>query len=85
MAKAITRPILPAGLTAADFADALEQFRKIVGKDNVYTGDQLSGYVDPYSIADEPDAHVTPAAIAPDSAEQVQAILRVANQFRVPL
>jgi 4-cresol dehydrogenase (hydroxylating) flavoprotein subunit len=77
--------ILPPGLTPADFTEALEQFRKIVGKDNVYTGDQLTGYVDPYSIADEPDAHATPAAVAPDSAEQVQAILRVANQFRVPL
>ncbi|MEN9705756.1 MAG: hypothetical protein RLZZ393_1635, partial [Pseudomonadota bacterium] len=53
----MAKTILPPGLTAADFADALEAFRKVVGKDYVYTGDQLTGYVDPYSIESDPDAH----------------------------
>jgi 4-cresol dehydrogenase (hydroxylating) len=76
---------LPPGLTESDFTDALEEFRRVVGKDHVYTGDQLSSYVDPYAIAAEDDAHAASAAIAPDNAEQVQSILRIANQFGVPL
>ena len=78
-------PLLPPGLTPGDFAAALDAFRRIVGKDHVYTGDALSAYVDPYSIAADPDAHSTPAAVAPDSAEQVQALIKVANQYKLPL
>jgi len=77
--------VAPAGLTPSDFAEALEQFRRIVGKEYVYTGEHLLSYVDPYSLVDDAGAHATPAAIAPESAEQVQAILRIANQYRVPL
>ncbi len=78
-------PILPPGLSASDFAAALEAFRRIVGKDQVYTGESLSAYIDPYSIAADANAHATPAAVAPDSTEQVQALLKVANQYKVPL
>jgi 4-cresol dehydrogenase (hydroxylating) flavoprotein subunit len=78
-------PILPPGLSASDFAEALEAFRRIVGKDQVYTGEALSSYVDPYSIAADAHAHATPAAVAPESTEQVQALLKVANQYKVPL
>jgi len=78
-------PILPPGLSASDFADALEAFRRIVGKDQVYTGEALSSYIDPYSIAADANAHATPAAVAPASTEQVQALLKVANQYKVPL
>ncbi len=81
----MAKTILPPGLSAADFSDALEAFRTIVGKDHVHTGDVLSSYVDPYSIENDPDAHSVPAAIAPGSAEQVQAIMQVANQYKVPL
>ena len=78
-------PILPPGLTSVDFADALDAFRRIAGKDHVYAGEALASYVDPYSIAADPDAHATPAAVAPESADQVQAILKVANQYLIPL
>ena len=81
----MAKTILPPGLSPADFADALEAFRKVVGKAHVHTGDALSGYVDPYSIEADPDAHSVPAAIAPDNAEQVQAVLKVANQYKIPL
>ena len=84
-ATTMATPILPPDLTAGDFADALEAFRRIVGSEHVYIGEALSAYVDPYSIAADPDAHATPAAVAPDSAEQVQAILKIANQYKVPL
>lgn len=80
-------PTLPPGLTPADFADALDQFRRAVGKENVYTGEQLTSYIDPYSIEADLDAHAQsiPAAVAPENTEQVQAVLKVATQFGIPL
>src|SRR5947208_7122456 len=78
-------PVLPPGLTPAEFADGLDAFRRVVGKDHVHTGDALSSYADPYSISEDPAAHTTPAAVAPESAGQVQEILRIANQYRIPL
>src|SRR6185436_15391367 len=78
-------PILPPGITAADFNEALEAFRKVVGKDFVFTGEQLTPYSDPYSIGNDDSAHLASAAVAPESTEQVQAIVKLANQYRVPL
>jgi 4-cresol dehydrogenase (hydroxylating) len=78
-------PTLPPGLTAADFDAALHEFRRIVGAAWVFTGDQLASYADPYSIVADDGAHAASAAVAPDSTGQVQAIVRVANQYGVPL
>jgi 4-cresol dehydrogenase (hydroxylating) len=64
---------------------ALEQFRRVVGKDYVYTGDRLASYIDPYSIETDAQAQAAAAAIAPESTEQVQELMRLANQYRVPL
>ena len=76
---------LPPGLTVGDFAAALEVLRAIVGKDYVYTGDQLAPYSDPYSLVADDNAHAASAAVAPHTAEQVQAIVQLANQYRLPL
>jgi 4-cresol dehydrogenase (hydroxylating) len=84
-AQPVSKQVLPPGLSAADFSDALDAFRKVVGKESVFVGDQLTSYVDPYSIASDDDAHAASAAVAPTSTEQVQAIVRIANQYGVPL
>ena len=77
--------LLPPGLSAGAFAEALEAFRKIVGAEHVYTGDDLVSYADPYSIIANDSLHSASAAAAPASTEEVQAIVRAANQYRVPL
>lgn len=79
------KPVLPPGLSAGDFADALAALRKIVGAGAVFTGEQLAPYSDPYSIVSDEEAHAASAAIAPQSTEQVQAIVRIASQYGVPL
>jgi 4-cresol dehydrogenase (hydroxylating) flavoprotein subunit len=79
------KQILPPGVSAAHFAEALQAFRKVVGDEFVYTGEALSTYADPYSIVADDEAHAASAAVAPASTEQVQAILRAANQHEVPL
>jgi 4-cresol dehydrogenase (hydroxylating) len=78
---------VPPGMSAADFARALERFTRIVGAEWVFTSDEDTAlYRDAYSpMAGEPEEKVASAAIAPESAEQVQAVVRVANEFRVPL
>lgn len=76
---------IPAGVTAAAYAQALEGFRSAVGSQWVFTSedDRLS-YLDPFSIGDA-DEHAAAAAVAPASTEQLRAVLQVANQFRVPM
>jgi (+)-pinoresinol hydroxylase len=77
----------PPGITDGDFAEALRQFGAITGKEWVYTSDEdFDLYRDAYSpFLGEPEERVPSAAVAPDSVEQVQAIARVANRYKVPL
>src|SRR5580658_251668 len=79
------KPVLPPGLSAGDFAESLDALRRIVGAGAVFTGEQLAAYADPYSIVSDEEAHAASAAVAPQSVEQVQDIVRIANQYGVPL
>ncbi|MDE0006424.1 MAG: FAD-binding oxidoreductase, partial [Rhodospirillaceae bacterium] len=71
---------IPPGITEQDFASALQEFANIVGEEWVFTSEEdTSLYKDVYSIYQNSDLEPeVSAAIAPDSAEQVQAIVRVA-------
>ena len=77
----------PTGVSDSDFAEALRQFAGITGKDWVFTStEDVDLYRDAYSpFLGEPEERVPSAALAPDSVEQVQAIARVANRYRIPL
>jgi (+)-pinoresinol hydroxylase len=78
---------VPPGVTPATFRAALEQFGKAVGADWVFTSeDDLETYRDSYSpFWHEAADRIPSAAVAPDSVEQVQAVVRIANAHRVPL
>ncbi len=80
----MTRP-LPPGVTAEAMNAALAAFRRIVGADWVFTGDSMAPYDDPYPVSNDDADYRACAAVAPASAEQVQAIVRAANQSGVPL
>ena len=77
----------PPGVSAADFAEALRRFEGVVGKDWVFTSDEdLDLYRDAYSPWwGEAEERVASAAVAPDSVEQVQAIVGIANALKIPL
>lgn len=79
--------ILPPGLTASDFAKALAEFKAAVGEDWVFSSEEdLETYRDPYSLRwGDPDEYLASAAVAPDTVPQVQAIVRTANKYRIPL
>jgi 4-cresol dehydrogenase (hydroxylating) len=78
---------LPPGVGRGDFSRVLTAWRDVVGADWVFTApDDVALYRDAYSpYWDEPEERVASAAVAPGTLEQVQAVVRVANQYKVPL
>src|SRR5580658_1817464 len=79
--------VLPAGVAAAAFASAMKEFQGVVGADWVFTNDEdIDTYRDAYSpLWNEPNEFVPSAAVAPDTVEQVQALVRIANRYKLPL
>ena len=77
----------PPNISASDFAAALGEFRSAIGSEWVFHSDEdIAQYRDSYSIErDEPEERLASAAVAPDTVEQVQQIVRVANRYGIPL
>lgn len=78
---------LPPNVSQASFDAALAAWRNVVGADWVFTKDEdVALYKDAYSpFWGEPEEKVASAAVAPRTVEEVQAIVRSANQYRIPL
>ncbi len=78
---------LPPGLSTKDFQEAIKQFEVAVGKQWVFTSDEdVALYRDSYSVfLGEPEEIVASAAVAPDTVEQVQKVMKIANSFKVPI
>ena len=78
--------ILPPGVSAERFASAVREFEEAVGKDWVFTSEEdLNPYRDHFSyIKDQPNELIPSAAVGPDTVEQVQAIVRIANKYKLP-
>jgi len=77
----------PAGISESDFAAALEAFAGVVGPEFVFTSeDDVILYRDAYSPKwGQDDEPLASAAVAPKTTEQVQAVMRIANQYRIPV
>jgi (+)-pinoresinol hydroxylase len=78
---------LPPNVSEADFTAALKEFTRIVGDQWVFTSDEdLELYRDSYSILwGEAEERTAAAAIAPDNAEQVVELVKIANRYRIPI
>jgi FAD/FMN-containing dehydrogenase len=78
---------LPPGLTQRLFDRALGEFAVAVGDEWVFSSEaDVNLYRDAYSpFKGEAEDPVPSAAVAPDSVEQVQAVVRIANRYRIPL
>ena len=75
---------LPPGFTAAKMSQAQKAFEAALGADRVFFEDvDRVGYQDKFAIDDA--RHHPAGAIAPTALEEVQAAVRIANQFRLPL
>lgn len=76
--------VLPPGMAQSQFNDAAEAFRKVVGSEWVFTGSDLTPYEDPYPIISKESSRAS-IAVAPANVEQVQAVLKAANEHLFPL
>ncbi|MDB5662641.1 MAG: FAD-binding oxidoreductase [Sphingomonas bacterium] len=76
--------VYPPGLSPAALDRALKAFGRVVGPDAVFaTEEDRQDYSDKFAIDDA--AHQPLGGVAPASAAEVQAIVRVANEHRVPI
>jgi 4-cresol dehydrogenase (hydroxylating) len=76
---------LPAHVDAGRFAAAVKELRAVVGTEWVFADPESTL---PYAKSFTPDPrheHVPSGAVAPASVEEVQAILKVANKYKLPL
>ncbi len=78
---------LPPGISNEVFSNALSRFEAAIGSEWVFKSDEdVALYRDAYSPErGEPTERLVSAAVAPDSVEQVQAIVRIANELKIPL
>lgn len=77
--------VLPPGVSAADFKKALKGFADAVGEEWVLVSEEdRHTYLDAFAPGDA-DEHAASGAVAPKSVEEVQAVVKVANAFRIPL
>ncbi len=79
--------VTPPNVTGAQWASALAAFKSAVGEKWVFTSDEdVALYRDPYSpLWGESEERLISAAVAPQSVEEVQAVVRAANQYGIPL
>lgn len=63
--KSLTRPleaVLPPGVSREDFGHAITELKAIVGSKYVYTGNDLTEYVDPYELREASSERKVPSA-----------------------
>ena len=78
---------LPPNITQATFDDAVRLWKDAVGSDWVFTADEdVALYRDAYSpFWSEEEDRVASAAVAPFTVEEVQSVVRIANERNIPL
>lgn len=79
--------ILPVGVSEKNFNEAIAKFEEAIGKEWVFKSDEdVRLYRDAYSAEwDEPSEPIPSLALAPKEASEVQAIVRIANEYKIPL
>ncbi len=75
-------PLLPPGVSAGDFAAALDE---LAATCSVLTSEEeLAGFRDPFQFSTW-EEYAASAVVMPETVEQVQEIVRIANRYRIPL
>ena len=77
-------PPLPPDFTLQKLTQAQRAFESALGSSKVFFEDlDRTGYKDKFAVNDA--AHLPAGAIGPTTVEEVQAALRIANQYRLPV
>ena len=79
--------VLPEGFSESKFDEVLDVLREAVGKENVVVGeDHRVQYGDPFQFeTGEKDVGGSSCAVTPHSVEQVQAVVKIANEWNLTL
>ncbi|KAH7072697.1 hypothetical protein BKA63DRAFT_472831 [Paraphoma chrysanthemicola] len=87
--NSITAPlnqILPPGIERNAFDKAIQQYRRAVGEDQVLQGDDLTEYIDPYELQEAEGTRKMPsAAVRPKNTDELKEVLKVSNEFGIPV
>jgi len=84
MSTVWTRPV-PPGVTAAELDDALAALTGELGPDTVLLGEaDLREFRDPFQHASS-EEYTASAVVMPTTVEELQGILRIANEHKVPV
>src|SRR4051812_34272095 len=76
---------LPSGLSQGSLDAALEEFRAALGEEAVITDEAaVREFRDPFWPADD-DTYAPSVIVMPETTEQVQDIVRIANRHAVPV
>src|SRR5699024_10889462 len=77
--------ILPPDVSEQDFEAALTEFRSVLGTEWVLsTAEELEPFKDPFPTTN--GTEFSPGAvISPETPEQIQEIVRIANNYKIPL
>lgn len=77
----------PPGISEQQFRRAIDRFIEAVVADNVYTDeDDVDLYRDTYSpLWGQAEERIASTAAAPASVEEVQVVMHIANELRVPV
>ncbi|KAF5603252.1 lignostilbene alpha-beta-dioxygenase [Fusarium pseudocircinatum] len=85
--------VLPPGIGPSEHRQFFDELAKVVGDENISRDasagaligpHQQRSYGDPFALVDQ-DQHLPSGAVRPASVEEVQQVLRLANQFSMPL
>jgi hypothetical protein len=77
-------PVLPPGIQQEDFEDAIRKYKTAVGEDQVLRCNDLTEYIDPYELQ-EGKRRMPSAAVRPGSLEQLKEVLKISNDFGIPV
>lgn len=82
-----TVEVLPPNVDVGKWKVILAQFLTILGEKGVIIGDEHKlNYLDIFSLReDEGEIRGSPCALRPTTVEQIQAILKIANEHKLPL
>jgi 4-cresol dehydrogenase (hydroxylating) flavoprotein subunit len=76
---------LPPLVSSANFNKALKEFASVVGQEWVLTTElERNTYLDPFAPGNA-DQHATSTAVCPANTEQVQAVVKIANKYKIAL
>ncbi len=77
--------VLPRGVSQEQFSEAIDKFRALLGEDNVLVEPgQLVSY-NKIMMPVENAAHAPSAALTATTVEQVQGIVKICNEHRIPI